>query len=119
MDDERIDLTPIDPTAAPPRFDAIVGRIMSRAAGTLAERRQAGTALAQIAHWWRPTLAAAAVLAVVALGTLALADTPAGAGTESGIAEAVGVPSSLAPWVRVEESPTTAELVFTPIEEAS
>ena len=70
----------------------------------------------QVARWWWPLLAAAAVTGVVSLATLAqvqveTSTTP----TETGmtIAEAIGVPQQLALWIESDEMPSSADLLLT------
>lgn len=126
--EEPIDLSPLDPTADP-RFEAIVSSIAERAARELGRRRERPDAagagaimegrvraeagvIAEIGRWWRPSLAAAAVLAIASAVLLI-----AGRGSvdddarETGIAEAVGVPRELAYWTRAGEFPGPGELV--------
>jgi hypothetical protein len=61
MDDDRIDFSPLDPSRDARRFEALVGAVTERA---LASRRRAATVSGQLAAWWRPALAAAAVIAI-------------------------------------------------------
>ena len=104
MSDERLDLSPLDPTADQERFDRIAASIARRAAPALAARRR---------NFWEgfatlrgPVLAAAAVLLVVSVVVIARTDTRRSsetgtvASTESSqsLIEAAGVPSSIAQW---------------------
>jgi anti-sigma-K factor RskA len=114
MNDERLDLRALDPTRDPERFERAVGRIMDRAALPLAARRARLTAVGQVTRWWRPMLAVAAALAIVALGVLTRVD-PAAA-TEPGVAEAIGIPTTVATWMVTAETPTAAQ-VYTAFEE--
>lgn len=113
MDDERTDLTPLDPTADHERFGLLVAGVVAAAGVALAARRARQSAVAQVAGWWRPLLAAAAITAIIALASLAGSDGSARSSTtEVGLAEVIGVPSQIAEWVRSEEAPTPAELVL-------
>ncbi|NIR44327.1 MAG: hypothetical protein GWN99_00195 [Gemmatimonadetes bacterium] len=113
-DADRIDFRAIDPTGDGERFDATVAAIMAAAGPELADRRYSQDALGQLAGWWRPLLAAAAVTAIVAIATLAGVD-PDGRETQSGtgIAEALGMSEQVATWVRSSEGPDPAELLLT------
>jgi len=114
MNDERLDLSALDPTRDPERFERAVGRIMDRAALPLAARRARLTAMGQVTRWWRPMLAAAAALAMAALGVLTRVDPPAP--TELAVAEAIGIPTTVATWMVSAETPTAAQ-VYTAFEE--
>ena len=143
MSDDPIDLTPLDPTADAPRFDRVVGAIVAGAAPELARRRAAaGLSLAragvlgQLGRWHRPMLAAAALVMIVSLATvarvepadpdadalaaqaaeqseLAAADSAAADSTGARLAEAIGVPGTLAAWVGEERIPAPEELIGT------
>lgn len=118
MNDERLDLRALDPTRDPERFDRAIGRIMDRAALPLAARRARRTAVDQVTRWWRPMLALAAAVTVAAIGVLTQV-TPASSGTaarEPGVAEAIGIPTTLVTWLAADGMPTAAE-VYTAFEE--
>jgi len=110
MDDDRIDLSELDPTRDEAHFDRLVGSIMERAADQLAERRASSSPLMQLVQWRRPMLAAAAVLAMVSVGVLWRVQSPDLVEETTGVAEAIGVPSLLAQGIRTNEMPTAAEL---------
>lgn len=110
MDDDRIDLSALDPTRDESHFNALVASIMDRAADQLAERRAARSPLTQLVQWRRPMLAAAAVIAMVSVGVLWRVQRPEGDDESTGVAEAMGVPTLLAQGIRDNELPTTAEL---------
>lgn len=111
---ERIDLGPLDPMADEDRFEEKVASIMSAAGEELATRRYRRNALGQVAVWRRPLLAAAAIVSIASLAALATIDTGTGAtDTETGIAEAIGVPTQVAQWLRSDELPEPAELLLT------
>ena len=116
MNDERenrIDLSPLDPTADPARFDRIVGSIVSGAASALQRRRTQNNVVGEISRWRRPMLAAAAAAAILSFVTLQTLPTAEQDFESTGtIAEAVGVPSHLAEWVDQERLPTAGELTF-------
>lgn len=112
MSDERIDFSGLDPTRDTKRFDAIVSSITAAAAGELAARRARASVVGQVVSWWRPLLAAAAVVGIVSIGALARLGTSAAvAESEAGLAEAIGMPQQVAEWVLSEDIPTTTELL--------
>ncbi len=112
MSDERIDLGPLDPTGDRERFEGVVRAIVAAAGPELMRRRARAGVMTQIALWSRPLLAAAAIAGLVAAAALArVRPAPSAAGSEVGIAEAVGVPQRIARWVRGEEEPDPADLL--------
>ena len=112
MHDERIDFTPLDPRGQPERFERNVGAITAAASAELAMRRARSSVFWQLAHWRRPLLAAAAIATLISVGTLAMYQRPASLAEEQqGVAEALGVPETIATWVRSGETPSTAELL--------
>jgi len=115
MTEDRIDFSPLDPTEDAERFEGIVASISDAAAPALATRRARASVVGQVGLWWKPLLAAAALAGIVSVG--ALLHYQASATTiaeleDVGIAEAIGVPSQIADWVRSDEAPTTAELLW-------
>jgi hypothetical protein len=114
MTDDRIDLSPLDPTVDSNRFDKIVSQVMERAGGELEARRARTSALAQVVSWRRPMLAAAAVLLLLCGGVLFRVRVPEAASEVEyeGIAEAMGVPTVLAQGMRSDQLPSAAELLF-------
>ena len=124
MNEDRIDLSPIDPLEDHERFEQLVGAITERATYQLAERRARFSAVGQVAQWWRPMLAAAAVLLIMSVTTLARVDAPAADGQmtqsvsddEVSFAVAMGVPQQFAQWIGTDEAPTPAELLTVGIE---
>lgn len=112
MSEERIDFASLDPTRDAKRFDAVVGSITAAAARELASRRARASVVGQVASWWRPLLAAAAIVGIVSIGALARLGTSATtAETEAGLAEAIGMPQQVAEWVLTEDVPTPTELL--------
>lgn len=61
-EEDKVDLSPLDPARDPARWDTLVRGVASRA---LAAHRARNTLAFQIAAWGRPALAAAAALAIV------------------------------------------------------
>ena len=112
MSDDRIDFSGLDPTQDAERFDAIVRSITDAAANQLAARRARATVVGQVASWWRPLLAAAAIVGIVSISALAGTE-PLAATTETelGLSEAIGMPQQIAEWVLTEDVPTPTELL--------
>ncbi len=111
MTEEPIDLGPLDPTADAARFDATVAAVMRDAALELRRRRLGWTAMGQLDRWRRPMLAAAAVMVLVS-GAVLWQTRPRSLQTETGVAEALGVPTQLATWVRDDALPSPEQLLF-------
>lgn len=125
--EDRLDLTALDPTADAERFGHVVRRIGARAASELARRASADVsararsfdqpaiAVVDVMRGWQRVLwPAAAAIALVSLATLGLVEYPTteGVSAESQLAQALGVPASLAEWVAEGELPEPGLLVF-------
>jgi hypothetical protein len=110
-DDSSIDFSPLDPRNDPERFETLVRSISARASEVIKMRRLRRGVMAQIASWRAPTLAAAGL--VVAISIFALVHTQGAAATSHNtqVAEAVGVPGSIAPLLRGNDLPTTSDLL--------
>ena len=112
MTDDRIDFSPLDPSADKQHFEEIVQSITARAAPALAARRVRSSFIAEVVYWRRPMLAAAAVILIVSATALVRIESPTRPPElEPGVAEAIGVPATLARWVTTDEVPTPAQLV--------
>ena len=105
MDDERrLKLDPLDPERDPARWRAVLDATMARVDGVLQHRRD--DALALIAGWRRPLLAAAAAALLVLVPVeIALERRETRAETVRGL-----VAASTA-WAREGRAPTGAELL--------
>jgi len=98
MDPDRVDLSALDPSRDPARWEAMVRRTAARG---LARRR--ASVASQIAAWSRPALAlAAGVALVVWTGTLAY--TPTAESDPAG---------KLLEWASTDSSPATSEILET------
>jgi len=113
MSDDHIDFSALDPTRDEAHFEGLVSGIMKHAEPELGRRRQRLTVVAQVGHWWRPLLAAAAIIIAVSLGTLWRLGETSETVQESGIEETLGVPAQMARWVRADQLPSTSELLET------
>ncbi|MFO7895295.1 MAG: hypothetical protein R6U63_16410 [Longimicrobiales bacterium] len=111
METERVDLSPLDPTEDQLRYERLVRQIMDAAEPELVRRtRQAGP-LAVMAGWARPTLAAAAIIAILALGGLTAIQRNSAEPMDS-MVEALGVPAPAAEWLEDDREPDAADLVL-------
>ncbi len=111
MNDDRMDFSPLDPTADRKHFERVVASIGDRAALELARRRARTSAFGQIAGWRRPMLAAAAAIVIASVAVLTQVTTPANDDRSQGFAIAMGVPQGLAEWVTGGGTPTPADLL--------
>ena len=116
MDDDRIDLSPLDPTRDRARFESAIQAIQTGAAPELMSRRERSSPLAQLVQLRRPMLAAASVAAIASAGVLLRVQIPETSASTDGVAEALGVPSVLALGVQDERVPSFSEL-FAALEE--
>jgi len=116
MTDDRIDLSPLDPTRDPVRYARAVRGIMDAAMLPLAARRARVTPIGQVTRWWRPMLAMAAAFALAAIGVLTQVTPATAAPQEAGVAEALGIPTAVASWMTTGETPSGAQ-VFAAFEE--
>jgi anti-sigma-K factor RskA len=114
---DRLDLTPLDPRADAPRFDRLMREVRRGATPELVRRQFSSTLWGQIARWRRPILATSGVVALVSVIALVVAhpstrtSATTSATTQTTLAEAFGVPSSVARWVQGSDKPTTGDLL--------
>ena len=74
-------------------------------------RRTRNNVVGELASWRTPVLTAAAAAAVFLIFSLTdIATTPATADEGPGIAEAIGIPTEFASWLRGESQPSTADI---------
>lgn len=112
MDTEHRDLSALDPTTDRLGYERLVRRIMEAAAPELARRAGGVHPLTLLAAWVRPGLAAAAVIALVALGALAVTER-VGPEEEAGtVADALGLPAAAADWLTEGREPSEYDLVL-------
>jgi len=110
MDDDRIDLSPLDPTRREASFESAIQSIQAAAAPELMARRDRSSPLAQLVQLRRPMLAAASVAAIVSAGVLLRVQVPETTSSTDVVSEALGVPSVLALGVEQERVPSLSEL---------
>jgi hypothetical protein len=106
------DLRPLDPTLDAERWERRIAAITALAGPELARRAALAATPAQVlVGWFRPALAAAAVLSLCAGAALALL----GGGSEGplgGTAEALRLPGPVALWLGDEQPPSVPELAL-------
>ena len=110
MDMERVDLSSLDPAADRVRYEHWVRRILEAAQPELRRRARDAGPLALVAAWARPTLAAAAVIAALAVGILSAVDR--GPAPMDSVVDALGVPAPAADWLEDGREPTASDLVL-------
>jgi hypothetical protein len=113
MDPNRVDFSSLDLAADPTRFERMVQAILVLAKPELAQRAAGAGPIFLVAQWARPMLAAAAVLATIAAGTLTLIERQI---ADPSFVVAPGVPevllpSPLADWVLEQRAPTVSDLL--------
>jgi hypothetical protein len=111
METERVDLSPLDPTLDPLRYERLVRRILDAADTELERRAREAGPLTLVAGWAWPTLAAAAVIAALALGVLAATERR-GIEPMDFMTDAFGVPAPAAEWIADGRQPTASDLVL-------
>jgi len=113
MEPERLDLSALDPTADQLRFERTVSRIVRAAGPELSRRAAVSNPLIYLAAMARPTLAAAAIVAVLAMGAIAAIDRVMPAEEVPGtIVDALGVPAPASEWLAQGVEPTASELIL-------
>ncbi|HYH82871.1 MAG TPA: hypothetical protein VEX86_23965 [Longimicrobium sp.] len=104
MDDERLDLSPLDPE--PARWRAVMDGTRARVDAVLATRARQQDALAVIAGWTRPLLAAAAAAVLLVAGAEAALD-----GREERRETVRGLVALSTGWARGAPAPSGADLL--------
>ena len=110
MNDERIDLSSLDPTREP-RFSAVAGSIARDAMAARAARAGVGSdVLGSIAAWMRPALLAAGIILAIAIPALARLRAPIAPVERASAMDVLGIPRELTELLHSTEAPTLAEL---------
>jgi hypothetical protein len=108
MDEERLDLSALDPRSDPVRWERMVAAVVMRAAPRALRERGP---LAVLAGWARPTMAAAAFVGVVSAALLSYAlDRGAVERPALTIAESI-LPQPLDEWVADDRVPGDVDLL--------
>jgi hypothetical protein len=118
-DDERVDLSPLDPTLDELRFERAIQAITAQAAPMLAARRSQSTRLGVIAAWRRPVwLIAAAVLLLAGVSLLRGSSTTASTAPQTyanTFPDALGVPRSMSGYLLSGTVPSVEQLITTEV----
>lgn len=111
MDREVLDLSGLDLSQDPERWNRLLGEIRERAAPELARRASSEDGIILLAFWARPIMKVAAAFVVAAVGTMTLAARAAET-VPAGIPEAMGLPATVADWLVEERPPAAADLML-------
>ena len=113
MDEGRLDLTPLDPTLDPVRWERMIAAIMSSVQPELDRRRALASPVLVLAAWMRPALSVAASVLIVSLGALAFVKerSPRPHNAAPLVAATLGLPRTVAEWVVENRRPTAADLL--------
>jgi hypothetical protein len=102
-EESRLDLSALDPGADPTRVERCASAVAARVAPALRRRRERRPLLwLELAQWQRPVLAAAVLIAVASIFVLAAprrGSLPSSGMTPGTLAEAEGLPTTIASWV--------------------
>lgn len=112
MEPERIDLSPLDLAEDQLAYERLIRRVMDAAEPELSRRAGESGALALVASWARPTLAAAAVIAALAAGALFSTDRMQAEPADDSVVQALGLPNPAADWLEAGREPTESDLVL-------
>lgn len=112
LHDDPIDLSPLDATRDAPRFAALTSSIARDA--MLARARRAAAPpdlLAELTTWWRPALAAAAIVLGIALPMLERAGVaPAKAPAIASATDVMGIPRELMDLLQSPRTPSLTQI---------
>jgi len=113
MNDDRIDLTPLEP--GDEHMERGARAVIARLTPALEARRARGPSVWDVlGAWRRPVLATAvalAVLCVVVLSRAPVTEHTVQSGSTSTLSEAAGVPSSIAPTIETGAAPSAEFLL--------
>ena len=112
MDNDRMDLAPLDPMTDRLHYERRVRAILDAAAPELARRATNTSLLALVGAWSRPVLAAAAMIALALAGALfSNRELLPRAGSTNGMVQALGVAEPVAVWLDEERPPSMNDLM--------
>lgn len=109
MKDERLDLSPLDPTLDELGWRRLAARIRERAGPELARRASREGVLGTLGHWAWPTAAAAALVALMSASALALVRPREAMGH---VVQAFDLEAPVSVWLEQGRSPTTDDLAL-------
>ncbi len=108
MDEDRLDLSPLDPSTDAVHWEALLSAIRQQAAPELAWRASRTGVLGLLGRWAWPALAAASIVAALSGGALALIRPQQ---TWVPVVRVIGVNEPVQAWLEEGRSPTTADLL--------
>lgn len=109
MRDERLDLSPLDPTRDEVGWRRLATSINMRARPELSRRSGRDGVLGAVGHWAWPMLAAASIIAAVSGGALALVHPPE---ASSHVVQAFDLEDPVRTWLEDGRAPTTDDLLL-------
>ncbi|HEV2851973.1 MAG TPA: hypothetical protein VHC97_04140 [Thermoanaerobaculia bacterium] len=117
MDERPIDLSPLDPTLDPERWERRIATIAALASPEMARRSMAAHPAESpslvLLGWFRPALSAAAVLALCAGAALSLLIQNQAGRPEPAVAlEALRLPAPVAQWLGEDQPPSVGDLAL-------
>jgi hypothetical protein len=110
MDQDRIDFSALDTLANDAVHERLAARIVAAASVELGRRANVLSPFAAIAGWTVPALSAAALIAGLAVATLATVERSAA--EDRTMPEALRLPAPVAAWLSEDRSPTNSDLIL-------
>jgi hypothetical protein len=111
MEDDRLDLSALDPAADRLRWERLIRDVLHRAEPELARRSSGSGVLGMLGNWAWPTLSAAALAAIMSGAALSWY-VPAEPVVISGVVDALNLPEPVSTWLSEERAPERADLVL-------
>jgi anti-sigma-K factor RskA len=112
MEDDRLDLSALDPAADRLRWERLIRDVMRRAEPELTRRTTGTGVLGMLGNWAWPTLSAAAVAAIMSGAALALNRAQSEPVMVGSLIEAFHLPEPVSTWLDEDRSPERADLVL-------
>lgn len=113
MDEERLDLSSLNPTMDENRWERIVEGIMQRARPELLLRSARAGVLGTLGEWLWPALSAAALAAIISGAVLAQSGRAMeGAFAAGGVVPALDVAEPISAWLDEERGPQVSDLIL-------
>jgi len=110
MNDQRLDLSSLDPTRNSARFHALTAAIIRDAVAARARDERTNLS-ASITSWMRPTLLAAAIVLAIAIPALATMNSSVALpATPVTATEIMGIPRELTRLLQSPDTPTLTQL---------
>lgn len=109
-DEDRLDLSPLDPLQDSARFESRLRSIRGAVSGELARRRLEQSVWGVLLRWKRPLLTTCVAAVVLCLFLLIRVQPDGTAPQQRSFAETIGVPTVLVPWIAADGDPTLDDL---------